>query len=325
FAEIRFDYSDQARQLVKKIASEATDPTQPLSISTCVRRAVFFSNPRYVTQYHPELFEFMFRGATHTEEQQVALRKRAADQYAQLRNESATAICLALSNLEVLVWEDEFAVDRDFFTKFYVCPAKHVRLNRVFIDGVWPMRPPLTAATWPVLSLHLDVMWRPSEYLPERKWLVDHNKWRQHLRNLSGLKRLALCDDTYPIPMLNMDAENYYTVQFVTDQERAEAEHQMPACLEENGRSHYKLQQTTLTAFLMIKKYGGELAKTACSQNLRHTLQYYQHWNGSSADSDRSSGANSLQYQFRSTCGASDKRKGRVPHLLAEYVWNHYR
>lgn len=159
FAEIHFDYSPRAQQLLLGLAKEALDSTQQLGIGICVRRITFASDPICVADIHKELHRSIFTEAadSYSEEQREKLRKAASDHYIQLRKFSVLAISSAMPNLEVLVWKDRFSLGRDFFHKVSRSSARLIKLGRVCIDDPWPMEPPLTPETWPLRSLHLDI------------------------------------------------------------------------------------------------------------------------------------------------------------------------
>ncbi|KAL7783425.1 hypothetical protein V8C37DRAFT_413727 [Trichoderma ceciliae] len=140
FAEIQFDYSSHAQQLLVHLAKEVlhkTDvATRRFPIGVCIRRVTFASHPECVIAYHQELYHSIFS-------------ERA--------NLSVMAISHAMPNLEVLAWKDSFTIDDKFFGGVSRCSARHIKLTRVKIDKAWLMMPPLTPANWPLRSLDLDV------------------------------------------------------------------------------------------------------------------------------------------------------------------------
>ncbi|KAH8653041.1 hypothetical protein BGZ61DRAFT_468192 [Ilyonectria robusta] len=158
FAEVHFDYSHQARQLLVELARGVlTKPQQP-TIAACVRRATFAPLPHYVASHHREIYESIWGETAQsvTREQREALEKEGGEYYMQLRKTSMLAIS-TMRNLETLVWEDRFSLDRNFFETVTRSTAQHVKLNRTTMDEPWPMGPPLTPTTWPIRSLDLDI------------------------------------------------------------------------------------------------------------------------------------------------------------------------
>ncbi|KAK7431171.1 hypothetical protein QQZ08_002211 [Neonectria magnoliae] len=146
-------------QLVLGLGNELIGGTRQVKIGACVRRVTFASDPGCVADLHRELYESIWGEAadSYSMEQQVLLRKRANQFYTETRAVAELVISRAMPNLEVLVWGDSFAVDRDFLSNVTHSSAQHIKLTRVFIDGPWLMEPPLTPTTWPLRSLELDV------------------------------------------------------------------------------------------------------------------------------------------------------------------------
>lgn len=158
FAEVNFDYSYQARQLLLELARGVLTEPQQLTIAACVRRVVFASAPQHVASHHREMYESIWGEAAEsfTQEQREALRKEGSEHYVLLRKFAMLAIS-AMPNLETLIWADGFSLDRNFFERATRSAAQHVKMNRVTIDEPWCMEPPLTPTTWPIRSLDLNI------------------------------------------------------------------------------------------------------------------------------------------------------------------------
>ncbi|RFU78049.1 hypothetical protein TARUN_4179 [Trichoderma arundinaceum] len=144
FAEIQFDYSHQAHQLLGGLFRDFT----------------YAPRPEYVRGFHLEAYDAAFgrtAGSYSVEEKRELLRLASAH-YTELRGIMLSAISNSeLPNLEVLTWEDPFTVDANFFEEISRCSAHHIKLVRVKADRSCRMRPHLTPAVWPLRSLDLDV------------------------------------------------------------------------------------------------------------------------------------------------------------------------
>ncbi|KAF4503098.1 hypothetical protein FAGAP_653 [Fusarium agapanthi] len=62
-------------------------------------------------------------------------------------------------------------------------------------------------------------------YGPRHFWLVDHSKLRRHLHPLKGLAKLAIAQDTYPVPAPypGTPPETYYEMRFAGSEEKKDA------------------------------------------------------------------------------------------------------
>ncbi|KAH6603460.1 hypothetical protein Trco_008235 [Trichoderma cornu-damae] len=173
FAEIQFDYSPQARQLLFHLMAEAMHPEDMETfIGPCVRRVTFEPHPEHAKEFHHELCGSIFgeEAGWYSHEQRRQLRRKANDYYTKLRTASALAVFAAMPNLEAFAWQDPFSIDEDFFGMISRSSAQHIRLSRVVIDEPWLMRPPLTPPLWPLRSLDLDVRLAlsPDDYMGGR-------------------------------------------------------------------------------------------------------------------------------------------------------------
>ncbi|KAL7929893.1 hypothetical protein V8C35DRAFT_284037 [Trichoderma chlorosporum] len=164
FAEIHFDYSIQAQQLLRHLAleiqHEADVTTRTFPIGVCIRKFTFASLPKHVIRCHQQLYNSEFDSwerPYYSDEQREALQQEAREYYGALRDTAASVIAHAMPNLEILNWEDLFLVDDKFFTDISRCSAHHVKIRKVIINKPWPMEPPLTPALWPLRSLDLTV------------------------------------------------------------------------------------------------------------------------------------------------------------------------
>jgi hypothetical protein len=163
FAEIQFDYSNRAQQLLLHLENEALPKmdvtTSALPIGICVRKVKFSSPPEHVRAYHKELYDSTLgdRASSCSWEQQNKLQQEAEAHYIALRKSLTVAITRAMPNLEVLTWEDKFPIEGEFFEEISRCSAKHIKLKRVKVDKPGLMKPSLTPVSWPLRSLDLDV------------------------------------------------------------------------------------------------------------------------------------------------------------------------
>lgn len=184
FAEIHFDYSYQAQQLLLHLAEEAqraTDlTTRACPIGICVRRVTFASRTEYVIARHEELHDSIFGedADLYSQEQRDKLRQDAQAQYILLRKLSSLVVTCTMPNLEVFTWGDPIPVDDNFLTAVSRCPARHIKLKKFRISKPWLMEPPLVPALWPLRSLDLDVELSP-------RWNADRLESRVRQKRTS--------------------------------------------------------------------------------------------------------------------------------------------
>ncbi|KAH7006922.1 hypothetical protein EDB80DRAFT_717979 [Ilyonectria destructans] len=158
FAEIRFDYSRHTQELVLELARESFDSPRKLSIGTCVRRFTFASDPKYIIDFHMDLYDSIWGEAQmYSEEERESFREQANAFYRKMRGLTVLPIPVAMPNLEVLVWEDRFSLDETFFRTVSRSSIRHLKMSRVCIDDPWLMEEPLTPKTWSLCSLDLDL------------------------------------------------------------------------------------------------------------------------------------------------------------------------
>ncbi|KAF5666085.1 hypothetical protein FHETE_6386 [Fusarium heterosporum] len=158
FAEVDFDYSLPAQNLVLHLAQEAVIPSQQFNIASCIRLAAFASRPQHLAQHHQQLYESVQRGGEQlfTEEQRRKLSEEGDAHYRNFQTACLGAIS-AMSNLESLIWRDRFSLDARFFEILTRTSAQHVELVGITLYEPWSLKPPLTPSTWPIKSLNLDV------------------------------------------------------------------------------------------------------------------------------------------------------------------------
>lgn len=161
FAEMHFDYSHGAQQLLQHLAKEALHEThvatRTFPIGICVRKVRFASRRECVIACHQDLYKANFgEGAgPYSQEQRDRLEQDARAHYMALRDCSTMAITHAMPNLEALAWEDSFPIDGKFLKEISTCSAQHIKLKGQL--NPWLMESPLPPARWPLRSLHLDV------------------------------------------------------------------------------------------------------------------------------------------------------------------------
>ncbi|UKZ94440.1 uncharacterized protein TrAFT101_009313 [Trichoderma asperellum] len=124
FTQIRFDYSLQSHELLRRMATEPSDDkneTKPLfPIGVCVRKVT--ASGVFFPHYSPGVV--------------------AADaDYVNQRKLLVAGIASKMPNHDVLVCNDQVGLDNDFIEAISRCFAKHVKFKRIQIDKTWPMRP----------------------------------------------------------------------------------------------------------------------------------------------------------------------------------------
>ena len=62
-----------------------------------------------------------------------------------------------MPHLEAMTWNDPFSVDGEFFYSITRAPLQHLKLARTPIEASYIMESPLTPASFPLRSFHLDV------------------------------------------------------------------------------------------------------------------------------------------------------------------------
>jgi hypothetical protein len=163
FAEVSFDYSSQAHQLLLQLLKEATARTQGLqetpSIGACIRRIVVKASCANVANRHFHLYDSIFGDGREscTKEQRDHLLKQANNDYITYRQALLLVISNAIPHLESLAWYDRFAVGSEFFKIITRIPIRHLKLDRLPIDKPYLMEPPLTPSPIPLRSLYLGV------------------------------------------------------------------------------------------------------------------------------------------------------------------------
>ncbi|KAF5009434.1 hypothetical protein FDECE_4366 [Fusarium decemcellulare] len=155
FAEVHFNFSDQACELFEKIGGTLNTQAGQPSIAACVRRVSFQSSPQYLRERYSELWMSLSQ-SSYTPEDRAEARQEANDDYVSVRAQFVETV-LKLPNLDTLVWADRYPIDKDSFGKITRSHARHVKLIWVNIAQPWSLEPPLTPATWPIRSLHLEL------------------------------------------------------------------------------------------------------------------------------------------------------------------------
>ena len=159
FADIDFNYSPSAHSLLDKLEYEATQRSDGIeipSLGACVRRIVMCSHRGWVAAYHTELYESIFGDNPGTREQVQALKTPANSIYNAYRNRIIEVIRTAMPNMESVAWQDQFIVDDSLFRSISHTPIRHLKLSRTPIKFPCILQPPLSPASWPLRSLHLE-------------------------------------------------------------------------------------------------------------------------------------------------------------------------
>ncbi|ORY56661.1 uncharacterized protein BCR38DRAFT_402313 [Pseudomassariella vexata] len=158
FAEVRFDYGPQTREIILQLARETisrnTAAKKP-TIGVCIRKFTMASDSGWVATYNQDLWDSIW-GETHesySQETRDQLREEGNKQYTSWVSLVLGAISMGMPNLETIIWQDRFTVDNTFFTALSQSPAQNIKLCGTPIDKPYLIEPPLTPPSWPLRSL----------------------------------------------------------------------------------------------------------------------------------------------------------------------------
>ncbi|QGI69937.1 hypothetical protein CEK27_002266 [Fusarium fujikuroi] len=154
FSEFEFDYSPNKIRLLLNLAQGMLGGCSVPSIPDCVRKFTFKPDAYQVRDIHPSVWRRFQQdpgeeyGATaKIKEQDARLLKHI--------QHSVALIFKAMRNLETLVWDCNFPVDKDTFLLLASPTAHNLLINDTLLAESFSLGPPLTPPSWPLRSLVL--------------------------------------------------------------------------------------------------------------------------------------------------------------------------
>jgi hypothetical protein len=190
FTEIRANASPRSTELFEELEREAAavasdqmdndNPDlgeRPLRIGVCVRRLTFGPELSRNNYNQPLTHPFIMgvhgldvMGGTGFDESPGVPgcfvneygRFRQAQAQAEARGEARMSMVMrslpAMSNLNVIVWENGHHVDRTFFEHISRTPAKHVQLNEMFLREPALLLESRLPDAWPLVTLDIQLL-----------------------------------------------------------------------------------------------------------------------------------------------------------------------
>ena len=165
FASLHFDYSDDTMAIIGILLREARERlnnnglTSRPALGPCVRRLTVATHPGWLQHRHNvELSEsFIALPKKEKSERLTAACDAFFGSY-------ITSIHLLLSNrtvlphLELLDWEDKFALQPSFYDAIANSNIRHLKVYRVYADKSFTIDQPQSQPSWPLRSLYLEIL-----------------------------------------------------------------------------------------------------------------------------------------------------------------------
>ncbi|KAF5624513.1 hypothetical protein F52700_9682 [Fusarium sp. NRRL 52700] len=154
FSELKFDCSPNKIKLLLQLAKGTIEGRTGPSILDCVRKFTFKPDPYQVRAVHSNVWR-RFRDDSDDEYEGTAeVKEQGAEIFKQIQHTVALNL-KAMRNLETLVWDCNFSVDKDGFLLLLCSTAHDLLINDTLIAENFSLGPPLTPPSWPLRSLVL--------------------------------------------------------------------------------------------------------------------------------------------------------------------------
>ncbi|KAI0376597.1 hypothetical protein F5Y04DRAFT_201264 [Hypomontagnella monticulosa] len=195
FAEVCFDYSPQSQELLQKLLKEvdpqAVNGQEAPTIGACIRKFTLASEPNWLAYYNEELSDAVTAEEpepfTATDFRPLEI---ANEEYERVRDIILTTTTHAMPNLEVLAWNDSYAIDQETFRRIMRSPAQHVQFEEVHLSEIYSQNPvPLQIRN----HVHLLPIW-PLRSLAIRSLMGSYRLWEEedvHAFHTALLRRCA--------------------------------------------------------------------------------------------------------------------------------------
>lgn len=163
FAEISFDYSPKSHELLRKLASEASERQSGVpkpSIGACIRCITVQSNKRWLIRRYPDLHDASHfpTSRLYSDEQRAVLKQEANEIYTSTYYKPLVAVISnAMPNIQAIAWKERNAVDESFFQAIVRSSVRlqHLKLPQSYTEDQFIVQPPLSRSSWPLRSLQL--------------------------------------------------------------------------------------------------------------------------------------------------------------------------
>ena len=164
FRSLRLDYSDCTLAIIRKLQEEAAERsnfrgfTRKPALGPCIRRLTIATHPGWIKYRHDiELRTFNELPKTEQSKRLTLAHNAFFGSYIPSIQDLLSKRSV-LPHLELLDWEDNIALQPPFYDAMANSTIQHLKLNRVRVDKVFTVSPPLSqlSGSWPLRTLHLE-------------------------------------------------------------------------------------------------------------------------------------------------------------------------
>ncbi|KAF5546920.1 hypothetical protein FMEXI_5425 [Fusarium mexicanum] len=165
FSEFRFDYSPNKIRLLLLLAQGMIGQDRP-GILDCIRKFTFKPDPSQVRDIHPYIWRRFQEDPDEEYGGAAEIKEQGARHFKQIQHDVALNF-KAMRNLETLVWDCNFPLDKDTWSLLACSTAHNLLINGTLIAENFSLGPPLTTPSWPLRSLVLmNVRLNPEAWKP---------------------------------------------------------------------------------------------------------------------------------------------------------------
>ncbi|KAF9770140.1 hypothetical protein IL306_012340 [Fusarium sp. DS 682] len=159
FSEAKFNYSISSQESALRLGKEIVNKSPGPSIRDCIRHFTYAPHHDEIRLVHWNFYEMGLTTnpiVTMRSEDYIQERIRTGHHYKMVRQLVAANVS-QMPNLETLVWQDNFLMDKDTFKWICNSRAHNLVLRQVVIAEAWSLGPPMTLSPWPLRSLDLHL------------------------------------------------------------------------------------------------------------------------------------------------------------------------
>ncbi|KAG4293091.1 hypothetical protein FPRO06_12579 [Fusarium proliferatum] len=154
FSEFEFDYSPNKIRLLLNLAQGMLGGCSVPGIPDCVRKFTFKPDAYQVRDIHPSVWRRFQQDPGEEYGGTAEIKEHGARLLKHIQHSVALNF-KAMRNLETLVWDCNFPVDKDTFLLLASSTAHNLLINDTLLAESFSLGPPLTPPSWPLRSLVL--------------------------------------------------------------------------------------------------------------------------------------------------------------------------
>nr|RBR01269.1 hypothetical protein FVER53263_08849 [Fusarium verticillioides] len=154
FSEFKSDYSPQKTMLLLKLAKGTIEGRTDPGILDCVRKFTSKLNPCQLRAVHSGVWRRFQEDRGEEYGGTAEIKEKGAEIFKLIQHTVALNF-KAMPNLETLVWDLNFPLNKDTWLLLACSTAHNLLINDTLIAESFSLGPPLTPPSWPLRSLVL--------------------------------------------------------------------------------------------------------------------------------------------------------------------------